>query len=348
MRLLWILITFAESSLMSHVYFSIRPLLWQWIMLLSLSLIASDAVAKPKPPKENVQPQALAYTYISAPVWKPLLDRLAAEGQDRAALDQLFTTLPAHMTPAPMGRKILELYRSKFMPPKPDGSAPKPRPKYYKGTVTQANAEKCKDFLEKHAVAFAAAEEKFSVPSRVAVALLFVETRLGANVGKESALYSLASMALSVSPDMLGPWLGKLPEDYQAHLSWMREIMPKRAEWAYTELRALTAHILRDKIDPRVMPGSIYGAIGMCQFMPSNVTAYGADGDNDGIVDLFNPADAIASLSRYLHEHGWKAGITREQQHAVLRTYNKSDTYAATILALSDVIAGDPVPADAE
>lgn len=335
---------------MSHIRLRIRPLLWQWIMLCALCLVVSDAVAKPAPKpaaKETVQPQAPAVPDASAPIWKPLLDRLSAEGQNRAALDQLFTTLPAHMTPAPMGRKVLELYRSKFMPPKPDGT-PRPRLKYYKGTVTEANAEKCKVFMEKYDAAFAAAEEKFTVPRRVAAALLFVETRLGANVGKESALYSLASMALSTSPDMLGSWLGKLPEDYQTHLSWMREIMPKRAEWAYAELRALTAHILRDNIDPRVMPGSIYGAIGMCQFMPSNVTAYGADGDNDGRVDLFNPADAIASLSRYLHEHGWKPGITREQQHAVLRTYNKSDTYAATILALSDVIAGDPVPADAE
>ncbi len=334
---------------MLYIQSRVRPLLWQWVLLLSLCLVAGNAVAKPaaRPTTRQAAPAQDVTPDRSAPIWKPLLDRLSAEGQDRAALDRLFATLPPNMTPAPMGRKILELYRSKFMPPKADGTT-KPRPKYYKGTVTQANAEKCKAFLAEHEAAFAAAEEKFSVPSRVAVALLFVETRLGANVGKERALYTLASMALSVSPDMLGAWLGKLPEDYQTHLTWMREIMPKRAEWAYTELRALTSHILRDKIDPSVMPGSIYGAIGMCQFMPSNVPVYGADGDNDGLVDLFNPADAIASLSRYLHDHGWKPGLTREQQHAVVRTYNKSDTYAATILALADVIAGEPVPADAE
>lgn len=334
---------------MSHTFFAMIPPLSRGVLILALALgmtaalpslsCARKAAAKPTR-QEAAQPQE------PTSIWQPLITRLAAEGQDKAALKRLFATLPEHITPAPMGRKMLELYRSKFMPAKPDMQ--QPRPKYYKGTVTQANAEKCRAFLQQHETAFAEAEETFGVPRHVAVSLLFVETRLGANVGRVSALYTLASMALSTTPDMLGQWLGKLPEDYQTNLPWMREIAPKRAEWAYKELRALTAHMMRDQIAPESIPGSIYGAIGMCQFMPSNIALYGADGNHDGHVDLYTPADAIASLSRYLKEHGWKPGITREEQHAVLKTYNKSDTYAATILALSDVVLGGPVPPDAE
>lgn len=319
------------------------------LMLCCLSVQAADAKPKASDGQRAARQNQPAVEPVSPSVpevWHPLVRRLAAQGQNKAALENLFAQLPGHITTSPMGTKILELYRSKFIR-QPDGT-PKPRPKYYKDTITEANARKCRAFIEKNAAFFAEAEEKYGVPSRVAVALLFVETRLGTNVGKRSALYSLASMALSVTPDMLGAWLGKLPEDYQSHLDWMREIMPKRADWAYKELAALTAYMIREGRKADDVPGSVYGALGMCQFMPSNIDVYGADGNADGKVNLFDAPDAVWSLSRYLNEHGWKPGITAEQQHAVLKTYNKSDTYAATILALAEVIAGGPVPSDAE
>ena len=86
------------------------------------------------------------------------------------------------------------------------------------------------------------------------------------------------------------------------------------------------------------MPGSIYGAIGMCQFMPSNLPRYAADGDSDGIINIFEAPDAIASLSRYLKENGWKRDMTQQAQTKVLFRYNKSTTYANTILALARYI----------
>ena len=118
--------------------------------------------------------------------------------------------------------------------------------------------------------------------------------------------------------------------------------MPKRADWAYKEVRALVAHLLHDNADPRALPSSIYGAVGLCQFMPSNIAVYGADGDGDGKVDLFSVPDAVASLSNYLAKHGWKPGISRARQHTLLMAYNHSQTYANTILALSDLVAQPP------
>lgn len=58
--------------------------------------------------------------------------------------------------------------------------------------------------------------------------------------------------------------------------------------------------MLRDNVPPSHLPGSIYGAVGLCQFMPSNIAVYGADGNGDGRVDLFDTSDAIASLANYL------------------------------------------------
>ena len=50
------------------------------------------------------------------------------------------------------------------------------------------------------------------------------------------------------------------------------------------------------------------------------------------------------SLSHYLARHGWKPGISRAQQHKCLMAYNHAAIYANTILALSDMVKGEPSP----
>lgn len=273
-----------------------------------------------------------------AAIWEPLLQRLAADGISGPQVTALFAALPAEATQSPMGRKMKELYRRRFLPaPPPSG---KPRQQYYKGVVTEANARTCADFIKANAAAFDEAQRRYGVPRHVAVALLFVETRLGRVLGdvKENAFYTLASMAVSRDPDDIRQWLPQLP-GYEKHLGWIKETMPQRADWAYKETRALVEHMLRDQVPAEHLPGSIYGAVGLCQFMPSNITTYGADGDGDGRVDLFTIPDAVASLSCYLYKHGWRAGIDRKRQHALLMRYNKSTVYANTILALGDLVA---------
>ena len=273
-----------------------------------------------------------------AAIWEPLLQRLAADGISGPQVTALFAALPAEATQSPMGRKMKELYRRRFLPaPPPSG---KPRQQYYKGVVTEANARTCADFIKANAAAFDEVQRRYGVPRHVAVALLFVETRLGRVLGdvKENAFYTLASMAVSRDPDDIRQWLPQLP-GYEKHLGWLKETMPQRADWAYKETRALVEHMLRDQVPAEHLPGSIYGAVGLCQFMPSNITTYGADGDGDGRVDLFTIPDAVASLSCYLYKHGWRAGIDRKRQHALLMRYNKSTVYANTILALGDLVA---------
>ena len=273
-------------------------------------------------------------------VWQPLAARLAKDGLSGPVVNRLLASFGPVPTQDPMGRKIRELYNRQFYPSsRKSASYP-----YYKGVVTKENAELCRQYIVAHKAAFAAAEARYGVSPAIACALLFVETRLGKVLGDvpENALYTLASMAVSTKPEDIESWLPKL-KGYQKHLAWLDETMRKRADWAYNETKALLRHVIEHRIPLSNLPGSIYGAVGLCQFMPSNIPVYGADGNGDGVIDLFVPADAIASLANYLARHGWKKGLGETGKHKVLMTYNHSVVYANTILALSQLIEGKPV-----
>jgi len=277
-----------------------------------------------------------------APVWLPLVHRLADEGISGPDVDAYFLALGGEMSQEPMGRKVREIYRVKFMRPPPDPAAPLRPPSYkkvYPGVVTEANAQRCRDFLAAHPQYFARAQQQHGIPPEILVSLLFVETRLGTAIGGgNNALHTLASMAVSKRPAQIPDWLARLPEDHAQHMDWIEDLMQKRSEWAYKEVRALVAYVRKYQLDMAAIPGSHYGAIGYCQFMPTNIEPYGVDGSGNGIIDLFTMSDAIASAANYLAKHGWKPGLNRAAQHKVLRTYNRVDIYPNTILALADLV----------
>ena len=96
----------------------------------------------------------------------------------------------------------------------------------------------------------------------------------------------------------------------------------------------------REKIDPSHVRGSYAGALGISQFMPSNILIFAEDGDNDGRIDLFTHADAIASVANYLKRHGWHPGIGKEKAYKVVWSYNHSNYYVDIIFKISDLLKG--------
>ena len=80
--------------------------------------------------------------------------------------------------------------------------------------------------------------------------------------------------------------------------------------------------------------------MGISQFMPSNILIFAEDGDNDGRIDLFTHADAIASVANYLKQNGWRRGIDRKKARKVVWTYNHSDYYVNIIFKISDKLKG--------
>lgn len=282
------------------------------------------------------------YTTGTIPAeWVPLYQRLRADGLDGPDLPVLFASM-GMPSQDPMGRKIKELYTRAFAPkptrPVKPTTPSKPKPLVYAGVITPENVEKCRAFLEANKAAFEYAERTSGVPRQIAVSLLFVETRLGTFLGKEKAFYTLASMASARRPEAISGYVAKLPGASSApdRLGWIQTRMEQRSDWAYKELVALLKNLRSSGEDPLVMPGSIYGAIGMCQFMPTNIDHYGADGDGDGVVNLFTVPDAVASLSNYLAKHGWSKAATRAQKQKVIKSYNRIDIYANTILGLAE------------
>jgi membrane-bound lytic murein transglycosylase B len=279
----------------------------------------------------------------TAAEWEELVFRLKNDGLCNDAMAKGIRALPPP-TSAPMGRKIKELYISRFVRPcPPPADAPKPKPVYvYPGVVTPENAAVCRAFLNEHRDAFKKMENEYGVPGDIAVALIFVETRLGTSLGKNNVFHTLASMAETRRPEQLDMWLREINPP-QSRMDWLRETMRLRSDWAYKELAAFIRYAEKNGLDPFSVPGSIYGAFGICQFIPSSVAPYAADGNGDGVIDLFALDDALASLASYLVKNGWKADLSRVGRHAVLRRYNRLDVYVNTIQALADTVRGDPV-----
>jgi len=179
------------------------------------------------------------------------------------------------------------------------------------------------------------------VPKEIVVSILLVETRLGDFVGGKWAFNSLACMALCTDLKTIRPYLPKKlisPRNEE----FARTICRQKADWAYVELKALILYADWSGFDPLSLPGSIYGAIGLCQFMPSNILSYGVDADNDGRIDLFTKADALSSIANYLRGHGWKCSMDKASQLRVIFDYNNSSIYANTVLAVAEKLKDKP------
>ena len=194
-----------------------------------------------------------------------------------------------------------------------------------------------KRFMKKHAKDLARAQKESGVPGSVVVAILTVESRLGRYVGRWSAFNVLASQAVLDTPEAQRQLARRWPKKKRGQLKTAKtqERFAKRAAWARRELGSLLKLAKKEGRSPLSYKGSVAGAMGMAQFMPSSLLAWGKDGNRDGELDLTHPVDAIYSVANYLKKHGWKPGQSYKQRFKVILTYNNSKPYAKTVLALS-------------
>ena len=199
---------------------------------------------------------------------------------------------------------------------------------------------KAKKFMETHAENLNRAEKAYGVESQVITAILLVETGLGASVGNWSTLNTLSTMASLTESDARNSLWKTIPSSKRISRKQFEKKATRKSNWAYKELKAFLTYAYREGFDPAEFPGSIAGAIGYAQFMPSNILAYGKDGNNDGNVDLLTHADSIASIAYFLKRHGWRPGISRKKAEKVIYHYNHSDYYVNVILKIANLLKG--------
>lgn len=86
------------------------------------------------------------------------------------------------------------------------------------------------------------------------------------------------------------------------------------------------------------------GAGGPMQFLASTWVTYGVDGDGDGRIDRWDPADAIFGAANYLHASGAPGSY-----HAAIYAYNHAGWYVAEVQRWAARYRGPPAsPASRE
>lgn len=209
----------------------------------------------------------------------------------------------------------------------------------YDQFLSATSIRRAKAYMQKHRTDLAIAQGQGVAPE-IVTAIILVETRLGTYVGKRSILSTLSTIAVLENPHIRRMLWDSLPESRRYTQAQFHQRADQKSAWAYGELKAFLKHTQTEGIDPLSVVGSYAGAMGIAQFMPSNVLLLGKDGDQDGRIDLFNHADAIASIANYLRHYGWKPGIDRDKAYKVLLKYNYSKYYVNTLLNIYDRLKG--------
>lgn len=169
--------------------------------------------------------------------------------------------------------------------PAPKGKA-KNWQTYSRITVEPVRINAGVKFWNEHAETLARAEAQFGVPAEIIVGIIGVETVYGRNTGRYRVLDVLTTLGFAYP-----------------------EAPNRAARMAFFQGELENALLLarKNNIEPFSLLGSFAGAIGMPQFMPGSVLAYGVDFDQDGAVDLRGSAvDAIGSVASFLVHHGWQ------------------------------------------
>ena len=136
--------------------------------------------------------------------------------------------------------------------------------------------------MQQHAATLRAIEQRFGVPGPIILAIWGRETDFGRHRLPYDAVRVLATQA----------YVGRRKEQYRGEL--------------IAALQLLQSGVVTRK-DLRASWG---GAVGLTQFLPSEVTKHGVDFDGDGRVDLWHSVpDALASAAQQLVNKGWQRGV---------------------------------------
>jgi membrane-bound lytic murein transglycosylase B len=277
---------------------------------------------QPAPPPAVPAPPTVVSPPAGEPLFSSLESKLIADGMDARLVQSIYRNPAVKLDPRIIAGNIKR--REKTL--------------NYSQYLTGASVLKAKNYLNEHRASLEKASEKFGAPPSIVVAILTVETRLGTYTGKYPTINVLSTMALAGDPQVqekIFYFFGDRINDPAVKKQTLASLN-RREKRGYNELKFLLIYLGRNRLDPLNIKGSVEGAIGIPQFMPSNIGSYGQDGNSDGVVDLFNHDDTIASVAYFLSAHQWEKARKVEDKKKVLLHYNRSIYYVDTVWALAE------------
>jgi len=152
---------------------------------------------------------------------------------------------------------------------------------YVSNTVTEKRVARGKTLLVEHRTLLSRVEQQSGIKKEILMALWGKETDFGGYTGSFNTIESLATLAYE----------GRRRAFFEKELISAIQLMD-RLKWSPDQLK-----------------GSWAGAVGQCQFMPSNYIKIAVDGNGDGRIDLWHSMpDVFYSMANLLTIEGWRRG----------------------------------------
>ena len=159
------------------------------------------------------------------------------------------------------------------------------QPEFYEDTKTYVSKRTSKDKVKKGKRIYKKnknliniVDKEFKVEKELLLALMGIETNYGTYLGKMDIISSLATLSYD----------------------------KRRSEFFSNELITILKLIDQNKVDKDILFGSWAGAFGNFQFMPTTISNYAIDYNNNSIIELKEADDSFASAANYLNKIGWK------------------------------------------
>ncbi len=202
------------------------------------------------------------------------------------------------------------------------------------------SVNKNKEFITNYNNQLTLAESTYKVPKEIIASIIWIETKHGSYLGNNNIVSVFFSTALCDEQKYINLNKSKirnnpdiLPNQYTELDKKIEERAKKKSLWAINEIIALEKMEKLSKTPIQKINGSWAGAFGNSQFLPSSYISWAKDGNNDGIINLFDMDDAIFSVANYLKSNGWSDDYN-SQKNAVYH-YNNSNDYVNAVFTLA-------------
>ncbi|MEE2659124.1 MAG: lytic murein transglycosylase [Candidatus Latescibacterota bacterium] len=150
---------------------------------------------------------------------------------------------------------------------------------YLRRVVPDARVRQGRQAMVEHSAVLEQVAARYGLQPRFIVALWGIESDFGQGTGNTPTVPALATLAHG----------------------------GRRQSYFRRELIAALKILDRRGMDGNQLRGSWAGALGQCQFMPSNYLRLAVDFDADGDPDIWNSEpDVFASIAHYLSREGWR------------------------------------------